>query len=193
MVLASFLLGTFLVVAAPSPLGQVVPITGIPVEHPRPDPIIYAADYLAMQDSYLGIGTFETKDRVKLEEARTVQALAQAEPKYGPTRGLKPPPDNYLTEDEVRLLAASVFEPEHVDLMVRVAWCESRWNTSAKSSISSAAGLWQHLRAWYSGAWGITGVFDPYDPEQSARAAAALLYETASGIGNWLPSRHCWG
>ena len=101
-------------------------------------------------------------------------------------------PSTPIPSDRLRRLVETYMLPADVDLMLRVAWCESGYNTNAKNSRSTASGLFQHLKGWWSGAWGVTGPFDPFNPEQSVKAAADLLYETTSGIDNWKASYHCW-
>jgi hypothetical protein len=108
------------------------------------------------------------------------------------------PDDDWPLVDEakpetLRELFERYFHPEDVDLMWKVSWCESRHRSDAANPTSSARGLFQHLKGWYTGAWGHTGPFNPYDAEESVRAAAVLLYDTRAGIRHWDASRHCWG
>lgn len=81
-------------------------------------------------------------------------------------------------------LVARWFQPEDVDLALRIIDCESGGNPKAKNPHSTASGLFQHLRMW----WG--GVFDPFDPEQSVEHGARLFYD--GGVAHWNASRACW-
>lgn len=84
------------------------------------------------------------------------------------------------------------FEPGDVNRALRIISCESGGNPYAKNRTSTASGLFQHLRAWWSGDWGVTEPFDPFNPEDSIRAGAALAYGTSSSWRNWYPSAFCW-
>ena len=118
-----------------------------------------------------------------------IRTAIEAKPVVLPTYSR---PSTPIPSDRLRSLVETYMQPADVDLMLRVAWCESGYNTNAKNSRSTASGLFQHLKGWWSGAWGVTGPFDPFNPEQSVKAAADLLYETTSGISNWKASYHCW-
>ena len=169
-----------------------------PVVHVKPTEVVHAAAYLEMKAHYLEVGTYEDPD-----------ALANAlDDRPGPiqlaasyTRTNQIPPPLWYTEVELRPLAERFFRAEDVELMLRGTDCEAgdgggrpfRVNVHAKNPNSTASGAFQHLDDWFLGLWGVTGVFDPFDPVQSFKAAADLLYNTKSGINNWNESRHCWG
>lgn len=89
-----------------------------------------------------------------------------------------------------RELVAKHFLPEDVEMALRVMACESGGNPNAKNPTSTASGLFQHMRGWWSGAWGYPA-FNPFDPESSVRAAAFLRYR--NGWTDWRASQHCWG
>lgn len=95
--------------------------------------------------------------------------------------------------EQWRTLVERYFQPEDVDLALRVIGCESGGNPSIKHPNSSASGLFQHLgrfwpersvKAGWSGA-------DIFDPEANVAVAAWLRY--SDGWHHWNPSRHCWG
>lgn len=84
----------------------------------------------------------------------------------------------WLSQVQVRALAAEYFAPEDVNRAVRVAWCESRFNPSSTNLRTGAVGLFQHLpRYWEerTDAAGFPGA-DPTDPEASTAAAAWAVY-----------------
>ena len=83
--------------------------------------------------------------------------------------------------EQWRGLVSAYFLTENVDRALRVMACESGGNPSAKNPRSTASGLYQFLKGWWSGAWGGTGVFDPFDPEANIRAAAWL----SKGGADW--------
>jgi hypothetical protein len=82
--------------------------------------------------------------------------------------------------EQWRWLVAQHFKPEDVETALAIMACESGGNPTAENPTSTATGLFQHLRGWWSGEWGLDA-FDPFDPAQSVAAAAALRY----GRGNW--------
>ena len=86
--------------------------------------------------------------------------------------------------EQWRTLVETYFQPEHVGWALRVMGCESGGNPNAANPRSSARGLFQFLSGWYTGAWGGTGAFDPYDPEANVRAAAWLFYN--GGPSHWV-------
>lgn len=89
-------------------------------------------------------------------------------------------------------LVALYFDESDVTKALNIIRCESGGNPYADNPTSSAAGLFQHLAGWYNGAWGLTGQFDPYNPQQSIKAGAQLVYDTGSSWGNWNASAGCW-
>lgn len=89
----------------------------------------------------------------------------------------------WLSQVQVRALAAKYFGAEDVNRAVRVAWCESRFNPSSTNLRTGAVGLFQHLpRYWEerAEAAGFSGA-DPTDPEASTAAAAWAVYNE----GGW--------
>lgn len=172
------------------------PSTPVAVVHVKPEPVVHAMRLAAIRESYLGLD---------IPAYPPVLAALRIEAMFDPIKLPPPPPPttpivrvnlrpaDVLAPEYLRTLVEAVFEPEHVDLMLLVAWCESRWDTNAVNPSSGAAGLFQFMPGWFRGEWGLTGTFDPHDPVQAVDAAAKLLYQTSSGIGNWNPSRYCWG
>lgn len=96
-----------------------------------------------------------------------------------------------LPPDYWRTLVETWFQPEDVETALRIIWCESGYDTNAKNPSSTASGGWQFLRGWWSGDWGLTGPFDPFDPAAATKAAAQLRYHNGSW-SDWYASRHCW-
>ena len=95
--------------------------------------------------------------------------------------------------DRWRTLAAEWLPADKVDEALAIIWCESRGDPSIPNPTSSALGLWQFLKGWYSGAWSsAVGVFDPRDPVASMRAAA-IVSKNGTYWGDWSESRHCHG
>ena len=100
-------------------------------------------------------------------------------------------PPSPLPPAQVDSLIRQHFQEADVALALRIAWCESRYDTNAKNPHSSASGLFQVMEGWWSGAWSSYPAFNPYDAEQNVKFAAWLFYN--SGKQNWNPSRGCWG
>lgn len=93
------------------------------------------------------------------------------------------PESGWLSQVQVRALAAKYFAAEDVNRAVRVAWCESRFNPSSTNLRTGAVGLFQHLpRYWEARAEnsGFPGA-EPSDPEASVAAAAWAVYNE----GGW--------
>lgn len=90
-----------------------------------------------------------------------------------------------LTEPAMRELLGRWFPPDQIETALRVSWCESRWVPSATNPASKAAGLFQHMPAyWESRSEAALGhVGDPHDPEANV-AVAAWLWATG-GWGHW--------
>ena len=104
------------------------------------------------------------------------------------------PPPVVLSPEQVevwRPLVGLHFYPEDINMALRILWCESRGDANAKNPTSTASGLFQHLRFWWSGQSAYPA-FDPFDPNESVKAAAYLRY-TRGNWGDWNPSKHCWG
>jgi hypothetical protein len=93
------------------------------------------------------------------------------------------PETGWLSQVQVRALAAKYFAPEDVNRAVRVAWCESHFNPTSTNLRTGAVGLFQHLpRYWEERAEnaGFAGA-EPTDPEASTAAAAWAIYNE----GGW--------
>jgi hypothetical protein len=93
------------------------------------------------------------------------------------------PGSGWLSQVQVRALAAEYFNAEDVNRAVRVAWCESRFNPASTNLRTGAVGLFQHLpRYWEARAEsaGFPGA-EPTDPEASTAAAAWAVYNE----GGW--------
>ena len=89
----------------------------------------------------------------------------------------------WLSQVQVRALAAKYFAAEDVNRAVRVAWCESHFNPASTNLRTGAVGLFQHLpRYWEARAEnaGFPGS-EPTDPEASTAAAAWAVYHE----GGW--------
>lgn len=93
------------------------------------------------------------------------------------------PESGWLSQVQVRALAAEYFATEDVNRAVRVAWCESRFNPSSTNLRTGAVGLFQHLpRYWEARAESAGfGGAEPTDPEASTAAAAWAVYHE----GGW--------
>ena len=100
-------------------------------------------------------------------------------------------PNLPLPSVQVESLIHTYFQPADWEWATAVAWCESNFDASAKNPTSTASGLFQVMRGWWSGEWSSYPAFDPFDPVENTRFAAWLLYN--SGKQNWNASRHCWG
>ena len=95
--------------------------------------------------------------------------------------------------EQWRVLVGRWFPPDRVDEALSIISCESGGDPSIPNPTSSALGLWQFLKGWYSGKWSsVVGVFDPRDPVASMRAAA-IVSRGGSYWGDWVASRHCHG
>jgi hypothetical protein len=95
-----------------------------------------------------------------------------------------PPPEaGWLSQVQVRALAAKYFAAEDVNRAVRIAWCESHFNPASANLRTGAVGLFQHLpRYWEERAEnaGFPGA-EPTNPEASTAAAAWAVYNE----GGW--------
>lgn len=92
-----------------------------------------------------------------------------------------------------RPLVERYFQPEDVDLALRIMQCESRGKPRAWNYQSKASGLFQHLPEYWPLRSYLVGFFkaDIYDPEANIAAAAWLVYD-AGGWGPWRSSESCW-
>lgn len=99
----------------------------------------------------------------------------------------QPPPPRVISfpqgVEQWRTLVEAYFQPEDVAWAMRVMACESGGNPYAKNPRSTASGLFQFLRGWWSGSWGYPA-FDPFDPEANVKAAAWLYYN--GGPQHWV-------
>ena len=89
--------------------------------------------------------------------------------------------------EQWRTLVAVYFRAEDVDRALRIMQCESGGNPNAKSPISSASGLMQHLGKYWvtrSAAAGYAGasIFDP----TANVATAAWLRDQRGGWSHWV-------
>lgn len=115
---------------------------------------------------------------------------------FNPCIGGEAPDIRCFSEDPetvARIHVEHHFDESDVEIMMDVAWCESRFVPTAANPTSSARGLFQLLQGWWKGQWNpdLIPAFDPFDINENSRAAAALFY--ADGIQHWNASRHCWG
>ncbi len=97
-----------------------------------------------------------------------------------------PPSSGPLTEAQARDLISRYFQGEDVEVALKVAWCESRYDPSATNPRTGAAGLFQHLTKYWdsrSAAAGWAGA-DIYDAEANTAVAAWLVYE-GGGWKHW--------
>jgi hypothetical protein len=121
-----------------------------------------------------------------VEDRRTFYALFEPEPvPVAPAvravpRVIVPP----VSVEVWRSLVAAHFPAEHVDAALSVMACESHGDTYAANPRSTARGLFQFLRGWWSGAWGYPA-FDPYNPELNV-AAAAWLSKGGTDWSHWV-------
>lgn len=91
-----------------------------------------------------------------------------------------------------RPLVAAYFASEDVPWAMRVIRCESHGDPSARNPHSTASGLFQHLRTYWSERSGKAGwsEADIFDPEANVAVAAWLYYH--GGPSHWNASRGCW-
>ncbi len=135
--------------------------------------------------------------------------LALSTPETSPTATLPtttttlPPPATTTTtepqgrgmsETETRGIIAVFFAPEDVDLAMKVAYCESRWDPLVTNRSSGAAGLFQHIPQFWSeraAAAGWAGA-NIYNAHANTAVSAWLVYE-GGGWSHWAASQGCWG
>lgn len=92
-----------------------------------------------------------------------------------------------------RSLVTAHFEPLDVNQALRVIHCESSGRPEAINAESGAAGLFQHLPAFWGERSELAGASGPIlEPESNVAVAAWLVYE-GGGWRHWNASRHCWG
>ena len=110
-----------------------------------------------------------------------------------PTRTKRP--TTPLPPAEIRALIEIYFPASEVDAALCVSWFESRWNPNAKNPRSTAAGLFQFLRATWNRAATALGLPSytaggPYDPHDATRAAA-WLQARGTGWRQWAVHSSC--
>lgn len=93
-------------------------------------------------------------------------------------------------ETVVRHYVEHYFEPADVGQAMEIAWCESRYTPTAANPTSTARGVFQQLRGWWSGEWGTFGAFDPFDVDRNVAHAAYL--RANNGWSDWASSSGCW-
>ena len=105
----------------------------------------------------------------------TTAAEAKPDPNAGTIAAAS---TGWLSEVQVRDLVSQYFERSDVNLAVRIAWCESRFNPKSINHRTGAVGLFQHLPKYWSeraSSAGFPGA-DPQDPVASTAAAAWEVY-----------------
>jgi soluble lytic murein transglycosylase-like protein len=169
-------MATMLVAA--SLLAPVLPPTLTPVEH-------YLADWehrVTMEGGLTPdlIEEYRAFDQLLEEVHRDRDTFTRA-----PQPRVTAPPQRAYTAgvEQWRTLVEAHFQPADVPWAMRVMACESGGDPYAANPRSSARGLFQFLRGWWSGAWGYPA-FDPFDPEANIRAAAWLYY--TDGPQHWV-------
>lgn len=127
-----------------------------------------------------------------MEQWRVIDTLARwTPPEFLPAvkEYLAPPAPNIVAPthttgvEQWRGLVEAHFQPGDVAWAMRVMACESNGNPYAENPRSTATGLFQFLRGWWSGAWGYPA-FDPFNPEANVKAAAWLFY--TDGPHHWV-------
>ncbi|MEA2001444.1 MAG: lytic transglycosylase domain-containing protein, partial [Actinomycetota bacterium] len=89
--------------------------------------------------------------------------------------------------EQWRPLVATYFLPEDVDNTLIVMDCESGGLATAANPNSSARGLMQIMRGWYSGNWSAAiPAFDPFDPELNIKYAAVIFYANTPAWRDWV-------
>lgn len=100
-----------------------------------------------------------------------------------------------LAPAEIGALVEAYFPAHEVETALCVSWLESKWNPDAKNPRSTAAGLWQFLRATWDRAADVLGLPSyaeggPYDPDDATRAAA-WLQARGTGWRQWSVYSSC--
>ena len=131
---------------------------------------------------------------------------AEEIPECPPYGSCEVPVDEYIVSlPSLKDLVEEYFEPEHVPLMLRIAFCESsakpddKWSDAINRK-SGATGWFQHLPKWWeerSYKAGFSGWL-AVEPRANVGVAAWLFYHMAGndrwgGASHWYPSRRCWG
>jgi len=74
-------------------------------------------------------------------------------------------------------------------VMLRIRWCESRDDYTARNPTSSASGAWQFIDSTWANYGGYPRAY--LAPPEVQDAKAMLTYQ-ASGTRPWAASRSCW-
>jgi len=123
-----------------------------------------------------------------------------------PTPTAAPPPPTSTPAPpasaiEVDALTAQHFLPPDQAIAVRVRYCESRGQTTAKNPASTASGwyqiingTWEHARGALAGMGVVVQPFEAgrFDPEQNTIVAAWLVYHGGGWEAHWRWSGSCW-
>jgi len=124
----------------------------------------------------------------------TTTPPAPTRPTVPATTTTTQPQGGEMSETETRGIIAVFFAPEDVDLAMKVAYCESRWDPAVTNRSSGAAGLFQHIPSFWSeraAAAGWAGA-NVYDAHANTAVSAWLVYEGGGWI-HWTASQGCWG
>ena len=122
-----------------------------------------------------------------LEAQMAVIEQARPEPTPEPAqRVVARPVSHPLPPAEVEALIRTYFNDADVPWALRVSYCESHWDASAKNPTSSASGLFQHLARYWDdrsakAGWPGANIFDP----NANTAVAAWLYYNY-GPSHWV-------
>jgi hypothetical protein len=143
------------------------------------DPSLIAGRSFVVRDGVNGLA--ENAYRIKIvdgaEAERTLLSSLVLEQPVDEVRhiGTRIPPGPSEIESVIR--AAAVTWGADVDQLLRIAWCESRYNPAAYNASSGASGLFQFI----SGTWAINSVRAGYggasvfDPVANANTAAMMF------------------
>lgn len=111
-----------------------------------------------------------------LDEAEAAEA--EAAPESDPEGTIATPTAGWLSQVEVRALVSRYFEPTDVNMAVRIAWCESRFDPAATDLRTGGVGLFNHLPQYWAERAANAGFpgAEATDPEASTAAAAWEVY-----------------
>lgn len=101
-------------------------------------------------------------------------------------RAAAKPSSRPLPPVQVEALIRTYFQPADVEWALRVSFCESGWDASAKNPTSSASGLFQHLARFWDdrsarAGWAGASIWDA----EANTAVAAWLFVTG-GPSHWV-------
>jgi hypothetical protein len=115
------------------------------------------------------------------ESTETGGDATVADEDEGSDTTIERPTSGWLSEVEVRSFVKAYFEPTDVNKAVRIAWCESRFDPSAKDLRTGGVGLFNHLPKYWEERAENAGFpdADATDPEASTAAAAWEVYHGA--------------